>query len=42
MGWLGWALSNNFTNNFPPKNNLIRDPIYSAIEKTKSEYLNSL
>ena len=42
MGWLGWSLSNNFNNNFPPKNNLIRGPINSAIEKTKLEYLKSL
>ena len=42
MGWLGWSLSNKFNDNFPPKNNLIRGPIYSAIEKVKSEYLKSL
>ena len=42
MGWLGWSLSNNFNNNFPPKNNLIRGPINSAIEKAKLEYLKSL
>ncbi len=42
MGWLGWSLSNKFNNNFPPKHNLIKDSIYSAIEKTKSEYLKSL
>ena len=42
MGWLGWSLSNNFNNNFPPKNNLIRNPINSAIEKVKLEYLKSL
>ena len=42
MGWLGWSLSNKFNDNFPPKNNLIRGPIDSAIEKVKSEYLKSL
>ncbi len=42
QGWLGWALANNFNNNFPPKNNLIREPIFSAIEKVKTEYLKSL
>ena len=42
MGWLGWSLSNKFNDNFPPKNNLIRGPINSAIEKVKSEYLKSL
>ncbi len=42
MGWLGWSLSNNFNNNFPPKNNLIRGPINSAIEKAKLEYLKTL
>ena len=42
MGWLGWSMSNNFSNNFQPKNNLIRGPINSAIEKVKSEYLKSL
>ena len=42
MGWLGWSLSNKFNNNFPPKNNLIRDPINSAIENAKLEYLKSL
>tara|TARA_Y100000590_G_scaffold384576_1_gene456048 strand:- start:1057 stop:3060 length:2004 start_codon:yes stop_codon:yes gene_type:complete len=42
MSWLGWSLSNNFNNNFPPKNNLIKGPIYSAIEKVKLEYLKSL
>ena len=42
MGWLGWSLSNKFNDNFPPKNNLVRDPINSAIEKVKSEYLKSL
>ena len=42
MGWLGWSLSNKFNDNFPPKNNLIRGPINSVIEKVKSEYLKSL
>ena len=42
MGWLGWSLSNKFNDNFPTKNNLIRGPINSAIEKVKSEYLKSL
>ena len=42
MGWLGWSLSNNFNNNFPPKNNLIRGPINSEIENAKLEYLKSL
>ena len=42
MGWLGWSMSNNLNNNFPPKNNLIKGPINSAIEKVKSEYLKSL
>ena len=37
MGWLGWSLSNKFNNNFPPKNNLIRGPINSAIENAKLE-----
>ena len=39
---IGMVLSNNFNNNFPPKNNLIRGPINSAIEKAKLEYLKSL
>tara|TARA_B100001540_G_scaffold145848_1_gene129387 strand:+ start:55 stop:2058 length:2004 start_codon:yes stop_codon:yes gene_type:complete len=42
MGWLGWTLSNNFNNNFPPENNLIKGPINSEIEKAKLEYLKSL
>ena len=42
MGWLGWSLTNNFNNNFPPKNNLIKGPINSVIEKAKLEYLKSL
>ncbi len=42
LGWLGWTLSNNFKNDFPPKNNLIKGTIYKAIEKTKSDYLKSL
>ena len=42
MGWLGWSLSNNFNNNFPPKNNLISGPINTVIEKAKLEYLKSL
>ncbi len=42
MGWLGWSMSNNFNNNFPPKNNLIRSSINSEIEKVKLEYLKSL
>ena len=42
LGWLGWSLSNKFNNDFPPKNNLIRDPIYKAIEKTKEDYLKTL
>ena len=39
---MGWSLSNNFNNNFPPKNNLITGPINSAIEKAKLKYLKSL
>ena len=42
MGWLGWSLTNNFNNNFAPKNNLIKGSINSAIEKAKLEYLKSL
>jgi len=42
LGWLGWSLSNNFSNNFPSKNNLIKQPIYSAIEKAKVDYVKSL
>ena len=41
-GWLGWNLTNYFNKNFPPKNNLIKNYIYSATEKTKKEYLKSL
>ena len=35
-------MSNNFSNNFPSKNNLIKQPIYSAIEKAKVDYVKSL
>jgi len=42
LGWLGWSLSNKFNNDFPPKNNLIQNPIYKAIEKTKEDYLKTL
>ncbi len=42
LGWLGWSLSNNFKNNFPPKNNIIKSHIYNEIEKVKLEYFKSL
>ena len=40
--WLGWATDDKFKNNFPPKNNLVREPLYAAIEKEKKNYLKSL
>ena len=42
MKWLGWSMSNNLNNNFPSKNNLLKGPINSAIEKAKMEYLKIL
>ncbi len=42
LDWLGRSLANNSSNNFPPKNDLIKTSVYSAIEKTKVDYLKSL
>ncbi len=40
--WLGWATAIKFSNNFPPKNNIIEKSISGAIEKEKKDYLKTL
>ncbi len=42
LGWLKGALSNQFKNSFPSKNNSLKGFLYKEIEKIKLDYLKTL
>ncbi len=42
LNWLGWSLGKNFKKDFPLENNVLRNVISKAIDRTKTEYLKTL